>query len=123
MAAPVVERVVSMTTDDEPQAIGAKVRGAREARGWTLADLAERAGVAPNTANALELGRKVRPGSLRAVLEAVEILPERPDPGEIDGGVRLAKDLIQTWLEELPPGRRVEAVQELTKFVMLYRGK
>lgn len=112
-----------MTTDDESQAMGTKVRGARKARGWTLVDLAERAGVAPNTANAVELGRKVRPGNLRAVLEAVDVLPERPDPTDIDGEVRLAQHLIQSWLEALPQERRVEAVQDLAKFVMLYRGK
>lgn len=111
-------------TDDESQTaeIGARVRQARKARGWTINDLAEAAAVAPNTANNIELGRKVRPGNLRAVIDAVEV-DQRPEPPGIDGGVRLGMNLVQRWLEELPQERRVEAVQELTRFVMLYRDK
>ena len=109
-----------MDNEQQAAAIGAKVRRARKAKGWTLADLAEEAGISPNTANALELGRKVRPGNLRAVLEALEMSPEQhTDPTEIDGGVRLAMDLVQKWLEALPKEERVEKVQELTRFIML----
>lgn len=108
-----------MDYEQQAAAIGAKVRRARKAKGWTLVDLAEAAGVATNTANAVELGRKVRPGNLRAVLEVLELPTEQSDPTEIDGGVRLAMDLVQKWLEALPKEERVQKVQELTRFIML----
>lgn len=110
-----------MNNEQQAAAIGAKVRRARKAKGWTLNDLAAAAGISPNTANALELGRRVRPGNLRAVLDALEMSPEvqHTDPTEIDGGVRLAMDLVQKWLEALPKDERVEKVQELTRFIML----
>lgn len=107
-----------MDYEQQQAAIGAKVRRARKARGWTLVDLAEEAGVNKNTVNSVELGRKVRPGNLRAILEAVEMAPVAPDPTEIDGGVRLAMDLVQKWLEALPREQRVEAVQGLTRYIM-----
>lgn len=110
-----------MDHEQQAAAIGAKVRRARKAKNWTLEDLAHAAGIATNTANAVELGRKVRPGNLRAVLDALEMSPEQrtTDPTEIDGGVRLAMDLVQKWLEALPREERVQKVQDLTRFIML----
>lgn len=104
--------------DQQAAEIGAKVRRARKARGWTIDDLAEVAGVAPNTANKVELGRKVRPGNLRSVIDAVGV-ESKSEPTEVDGGVQLAMDLVQKWLEALPPEERVKAVQDLTRFIML----
>lgn len=109
-----------MDYEQQAAAMGAKVRRARKAKGWTLAELADEAGVATNTANAVELGRKVRPGNLHAVLGAVDMTStEQAAPTEIDGGVRLAMDLVQKWLEALPREERVQAVQDLTRFIML----
>lgn len=102
--------------------LGVRVRAARKAQGWTLADLASHAGVAPNTANSVELGRGVRPGNLRAVLDAVGIEPfavtADVDPDE---GVQLALDLVRQWLLAMDETDRTHAVHELTRWVMLPR--
>lgn len=102
--------------------LGARVRAARKAQGWTLADLASHAGVAPNTANNVELGRGVRPGNLRAVLDAVGIEPiavtSAEDPDE---GVQLALDLVRQWLLAMDEPDRTRAVHELTRWVLLPR--
>lgn len=99
--------------------IGAQVRRARKAHGWTIQELADAAGVAPNTANAVELGRKTRPGNLRAVLDAVGLPADLPGEQQTDSGTQLALDVVQKWLEALPPEERAEAVQRLVRFVML----
>lgn len=107
-------------------ALGARVRAARKARGWTLQELASRASVATNTANSVELGRSVRPGNLRAVLHAVGLRPddEAEDVEQLedveDEGIRLALDLVEHWLLGIEdPDERTHAVRELTRFVML----
>lgn len=102
--------------------LGVRVRAARKAQGWTLADLASHAGVAPNTANNVELGRGVRPGNLRAVLDAVGIEPTALAPDvDSDEGVQLAVDLVRQWLLAMDEPDRTRAVHELTRWVLLPR--
>lgn len=119
---PIAKSQKGLTLMDRQLAdIGDRVRAARKARGWAIADLAKHAGVAPNTANNVELGRSVRAGNLRAVLDAVEIPPiaatEAPDEDE---GVQLALDLVAQWLRAIDdPTERTSAVHELTRWVML----
>lgn len=102
--------------------LGARVRAARKAQGWTIAELASRAGVAPNTANSVELGRGVRPGNLRAILDAVGIEPEAVSSSvDPDDGVQLALDLVRQWLLAMDEPERTKAVHDLTRWVLLPR--
>lgn len=103
--------------------LGARVKAARMAQGWTVKEAAKLAGVAPNTFTSVELGRGTRPGNLRAVLDLVGIEPladtREPDPDE---GVRLALDLVEQWLHGIDDdAERTRAVHELTRFVMIPR--
>lgn len=103
--------------------IGTQVRRARKSREWTGAELAEAAGVAGGTIVSIENGRNVRPGNLRAVLDALDLgdilTPHAHERGE-DEAVQLALDLVRKWLTAIEdPLDRDRAVQELTRFVVL----
>lgn len=105
--------------EQQKTAVGSQVRRARKSRDWTQNDLADAAGVAPGTVTSIEVGRNVRPGNLRAVLDALGIAPTSDEPRAVDDGIKLAVDLVQNWLEALPESARASAVQELTRFVVL----
>lgn len=58
------------------QQIAAKVRAAREERGWSQERLADEAGVSPNTVLSIEQeSRKTQPGKLRPVLDVLGLAP------------------------------------------------
>lgn len=109
---------------DEKQkaATASRVRSARKSRGWSQADLASHAGVAPGTVVSIENAKNVRPGNLRAVLDALEIQPATSDESDRDGGVQLALDVVEKWLVAIEDeDERNRAVQELVRFVMVTR--
>lgn len=96
--------------------IASRVRRARRMNEWTQVDLAEHAGVAPGTVNSIENGRPVRPGNLRAVMDALSIpLPSEPE----DDAIQLAVDMVQRWLAAMDEADRSQAVQALTRFTVL----
>lgn len=64
-----------MTTDLER--VGPRLRAARQQRGWTLADLAGRAGMSVSTLSRLEAGR--RQASLELLVPLVSVLDMRLD--------------------------------------------
>lgn len=106
---------------DEHQAIaiGSQVRRARKAHDWTQGQLATEAGVAPGTVVSVELGKNVRPGSLRSVLDALNIPPISDAPKTVDNGVKLALDLVEKWLAAMPESRRLAATEALIRFTVL----
>jgi transcriptional regulator with XRE-family HTH domain len=53
--------------------LGTNVRRLREARGWTQAELAERAGVEPRTIQGLELGVSARLSTIVAVANVLGV--------------------------------------------------
>lgn len=96
--------------------IASRVRRMRRMNDWTQVELAQHAGVAPGTVNSIENGRPVRPGNLRAVLDALGIpLPTEPD----DDGIQLAIDMVQRWLVAMDQADRAQAIQALTRFTVL----
>ena len=71
----------------EPKALGARLRQAREARGWTQQQLSDRLGVARTTVVAIEKGeRRIKPGELVELASllgrSVSDLLQRNTPGE-----------------------------------------
>jgi len=98
--------------------IGTEVRNARKSKGWTNAQLAEAAGVAPNTVSAIENGKTVRAGNLRAVLDALEIEPTTAGASYADD-IELVRDMVGQWLLNVPEGaERKEACNALVRFVL-----
>lgn len=108
--------------------IGAQVRRARKSRineetgrAWNSQHLADVAGVAQGTVLSIENGEPVRPGNLRAVLDALDLAvppPGKSEP-EQDRAIALAQDLVKKWLLALPEDQRDAAVGELTRFCLL----
>lgn len=101
------------------------VRRARKSREWSQDDLAREAGVAPGTVGSVELGRNVRPGNLRAVLDALGIDPavmdDTPTAATVaeDEDVQLVLDVIRKYLEGRPEGEeRKAAVHALIRFTV-----
>lgn len=110
-----------MTGMDAEQAaqIGAQVRRARRAHDWTGNQLADEAGVAPGTVVRIENGRPVRPGNLRAVLDALKIPPLAQTHREVDENVKLALDIVEKSLMALPDDQRDEATRALIRYMTL----
>ncbi len=50
-----------------------RIRAARQARGWTQADLADRARVSPRTIHAIESGQECRQATKRKILIALSV--------------------------------------------------
>jgi transcriptional regulator with XRE-family HTH domain len=50
-----------------------RIRAARQARGWTQSELAERARVSPRTIHAVEKGRDCRQATKRRILLALTV--------------------------------------------------
>lgn len=93
-----------------------RVRDARAARGWNQVQLAEAAGVAPNTVVSIELGRRSpRPQSVAAVMEALDLEPAT-EP-ELPADVALVAELVTMWLMAIPAERRAAAVLDLVQFL------
>lgn len=103
--------------------VAAQVRRARKARGLTVKEMAREAGVADGTITRVETGQKVRPGNLRAVLDALGITaaPIGGTPAPED--VQLALDLVEKWLLAVPVGEdRERAVRELIRWITITHG-
>lgn len=107
-----------MTSIEQRAAIGAQVRRARKARGWTTMQLAHEAGLAQGTVISVENGRKVRDGNLKAVLDALEVVVSSDDTTP-DEAVTLALDIVKKWLMAMDEGERSHAVNDLVRFTML----
>lgn len=106
-----------MATDQER--IGAQVRRERTRRGWTNADLAERAGIAPNTLSRIEAGKGVHPGSLRQVLDALGVQEESPEQPD---DIATAQLMVGAWLSQIDPASRGHAIRSLAQHMTAYRG-
>ena len=107
--------------NEHAERIAGMIRRARKSRGWTQDDLAREAGVAPGTVGAIELAKKVRPGSLRAVLDALALSPEVMDEGDADGpgaDVQLVLDVVRKYLEGKTGEDRTAAVHALIRFTV-----
>lgn len=105
---------------DELQQIGPRLRAARQARGWTLDDLATRAGVSASTLSRLESGK--RQASLELLVPIVrrlgiridDLLPDEPaDPrvhrpattrhGHVVAPLTRESSPVQTYKVTYPP--------------------
>lgn len=96
--------------------IATRVRRMRRMQEWTQTELAKHAGVAPGTVNSIENGRPVRPGNLRAVLDALNLsMPSEPE----DDVIQLAVDMVHQWMAALDEADRAPAIQALTRFTVL----
>jgi transcriptional regulator with XRE-family HTH domain len=103
------------------QPVGALLRAARARRGWTLAHVAGRAGMAVSYLSMIENGRVAHPPAarrLRALAEALEIDPQplldaaawEQTPPEVRAQVRQLRD-------------RAEAVQDLARQLRAHEAK
>lgn len=62
--------------DSEQRAqLGAQVKEARKRRGWSQARVGVEAGVAENTVLAIEHGKTAQAAKVRAVLDALDLIP------------------------------------------------
>lgn len=104
---------------DQAVDIGVQVRKARKNREWTQAQLAEAAGVATGTVNSIENARSVRPGNLRAVLDALGLPPRLMNGGglPVDEDIQLVLDVVRRYLEGREGESLHSAVRDIIRFV------
>lgn len=91
---------------------GERIRTAREARGWTQKDLAEAAGVAPNTVGSIERGERSQAGKLTAVRNALNLdsIAARQAKEGYPPDVEIVRDALGLWLMRYPEQERPERV-------------
>lgn len=97
---------------------GDRVREAREAKGWTQAELAEHSGVPKRTIQEVETGRVQKPQratdlKLRGALD-IEGDPVR-ERSEWPDDIAAIVDIVGAWLMTLPPPDRIRWVAEFVR--------
>jgi transcriptional regulator with XRE-family HTH domain len=86
--------------------VGAEIRRLREAKGWTGAQLAVYAGMAPSAVSQIETGRRnPNSGSLAKIAKALEVevrdlFPKGQAPLPLEGGKLMDRPEVQEWLRE-----------------------
>lgn len=98
-----------------------QLRQARKAKGWSQAQLAQEAGLAPNTVMRLESGQKVRPGSLTAAMAAlgVEHIADMDlERSDLSDAQQLVLEITEQWIKALPPAEVDQAARDLTRWIM-----
>lgn len=111
------------------QIVGERVRAAREAKGWTLKELAERAHVSVSFLSDIENGRSVPAiGSLRSIAEALEVTTDYL-LGRTDKPTGYGEQIATQYAhredgydEELPE-EAVQSIEEFKEFIRQKYGK
>ena len=104
----------------ESQAPRSHIRDARRERGWSQNRLSREAGIAPNTVTRIELGQKVRPGSLAAVVRVLGVDTTPVEPAEVkrrDGRRHVIVDIVEQLMESLPEEHVEQVSRELVRAV------
>lgn len=102
--------------ESEREEFGQEIRDMRGARGWTQAELAERAGVSKRTIGNLERGEvELQPGKLRAVLDALGYKRrEQPWSREVDAFLQMAGYRLST----MPLEEQETRILAITKYLL-----
>lgn len=103
------------------QEYGDKIRGAREATGWTQDELAAHSGVPKRTIQEIENGRVKKPQratdlKLRAALD-IEGDPVR-ERSEWPDDVATIVDIVGAYMMTLSPSERIRWVSEFTRHTL-----
>lgn len=109
-------------------ALAKRVRGERRRRGWTQAELAERAHIKLGAMSNFERRKSnLQPGNLRAVLEVLGLEDEAGDEEaattrqEWPPDVRTFLDIMGMFLMSLDDGQRLQVIHDLTRQVIRSR--
>ena len=100
--------------------LGEQVRAARIALGYSQDQLADLAGVAPNTLGAIERGRSVQGRNLRKVVERLGLTLAADDAAD-NAASRALVERVSMWLDGMPAPERLAAVLYLTDAMGRYR--
>lgn len=96
------ERVEGSMDDAQRKEVGARVRQARNDRGWSQGRLAEEAGVTENTVLSIEQGRRqTQAAKLRAVLDALGMPAPIDDALSLDGVPEDARIFLKVAAQRL----------------------
>jgi transcriptional regulator with XRE-family HTH domain len=102
---------------EQRAAEGRRIADARAERGWSQKELAEAAGVAPNTVGSIESGKKTQAGKLAAVRSALGLRPVAATQ-EYSQDVEVVRDMIGLWLMGMPSERRAEYAARIIRAIV-----
>lgn len=110
---------------DHAQVTGHRIVEAREALGWSQAELAERTGFTDNTIRKVERGERVRPGTLRRILDEVGVEPAAEVQSRVGfpPDVQVVLDLVGMYLVALPEEERASVAYSITRMLMERDGR
>jgi transcriptional regulator with XRE-family HTH domain len=110
---------------ERAQVTGHRIVEAREALGWSQAELAERTGFTDNTIRKVERGERVRPGTLRRILDEVGIEPAAEVQSRVGfpADVQVVLDLVGMYLVALPEEERAAVAYSITRMLMERDGR
>ena len=110
---------------DHAQVTGHRIVEAREALGWSQAELAARTGFTDNTIRKVERGERVRPGTLRRILDEVGVEPAAEVQSRVGfpPDVQVVLDLVGMYLVALPEAERAAVAYSITRMLMERDGR
>jgi transcriptional regulator with XRE-family HTH domain len=110
---------------EHAQVTGHRIVEAREALGWSQAELAERTGFTDNTIRKVERGERVRPGTLRRILDEVGVEPAAEVQSRVGfpADVQVVLDLVGMYLVALPEEERAAVAYSITRMLMERDGR
>lgn len=99
---------------------GRRIAEVRGERGWSQKELAQRAGVAPNTVGAIEAGRDAQAGKLAAVRKALGLEPLAvvQEEAGYPPDIQIVRDMIGMWMLGLPQERRKEYAARIIRAIV-----
>lgn len=109
-----------MMDAEQRAAEGRRIAEVRGERGWSQKELAQRAGVAPNTVGSIERGGETQAGKLAAVRKALGLAPlatvqeEHGYPQDI----QIIRDMIGMWMLGVPQERRAEYAAKIIRAIL-----
>ena len=106
-------------------AVGEQIVAAREAKGWTQAQLAKETGLTDSTIRKVERGERVRPGTLRRILDEVGVEPAAEVQSRVGfpPDVQVVLDLVGMYLVALPEEERAAVAYSITRMLMERDGR
>ena len=105
---------------EQRAAEGRRIAEVRGERGWSQKELAQKAGVAPNTVGSIEKGHEAQAGKLAAVRGALGLTPlaAAQDEQGYPQDIQIVRDMIGMWLLGVPQERRAEYAARLVRAII-----
>jgi transcriptional regulator with XRE-family HTH domain len=105
------------------QEVAQEILAAREARGWSAATLAKKAGISPTTMTKVSNAESVHPGTIAKLREALGIEPLTVVAAKegYPPDIALVQEVVGMWLLRAPESERPAMVRDFIACIVTNR--